>query len=82
MNGKKIEISLHTPIILRQGEVEVEKPREEAVFRISGKVESFSESGVLVDVSEMIGSKNNKITPIYSTVFIPIHKIDHIFVVS
>jgi len=83
MNGKKVEMSLNTPILLRSGDVEsADRLREEAVFRIVGKVETFSETGVLIEIIEMTGNKQSKVTSGHATVFIPMHKIDHIFVLA
>ncbi len=80
LSGKKIEILLYTPILMQNTDGEgSDRVREETVFRIIGRVETVTETGVYLEVLEMFGNKNVKVLAPHSHLFIPIHKIDHFF---
>jgi len=81
MEGKKIEIHLHTPILVPSKKDQTTSHYEEAIQRIKGKVKQSSEAGILLEVSEFIGEKGEKFSPLHSVLFLPHHKIDHIYII-
>jgi|GEM_PF-2446618 len=83
MNGKKIELVLHTPIILELPDPDhPEKLRNETVLRIRGVVTAFSEAGMQIEITDLEDHRRHKIMPVHEGIFIPHHKIDHCFIHS
>jgi len=80
MNGKKVEISLHTPIILETSESHEEKVKSDTVLKIRGVVAVFSEAGIQIEISELEDHRRNKVLSPHRVLFVPHHKIDHCFV--
>ena len=81
MNGKKVEILLNTPIFVPVRDSE-EKEKKEPVFKILGQAELMGDAGLLVTVTRLEGFKGQEIATPYPKLFIPLHKIDHVFVIS
>ncbi len=81
MNGKKVEISLNTPILIELPEEGGQRGRIETVLRINGTVSAFSEAGIQLEVSGMTNQRDQKVTASHKSLFLPHHKIDHVFII-
>lgn len=80
MEGKKVEIQLHTPILIPASEEEAARPHLEAVIKVTGIIAQFSTAGMLVEVEELVSEKNHLISCPHPRIFLPLHKIDHFFI--
>ncbi len=79
MKGKKVELHLHTPILVEVREEEGgEKPRVEAVTRLTGIVSQFGEEGLLLEVDGWFSEKGHSLILPARVLFLPQHNIDHI----
>lgn len=79
MEGKKVKVHLHTHILVVRPGREGSGPEEQAVQSLSGKVKHMSEGGVFIEVFELVGDRGEAFAPPFSELFLPHHKIDHIF---
>jgi len=77
MKGKKVEITLHTPILIEVGEESARKT--EAVAKIRAQVSEAGEGGLLLEIHELRNERAQKLASPAGSVFLPFHKIDHIF---
>ncbi len=80
--GKKVEVQLNTPIVILVPEGDSGKTRSEAVVKILAQVAAATEAGVQLDLGEMFNEKQQKVPSPHKAVFLPFHKIDHIFALS
>jgi hypothetical protein len=80
MEGKKVKIHLHTPILVASPQNEAPSHYEQAIQAITGKVRKATEAGVIVEVSEFTGERGESFLPPYAELFLPHHKIDHIYI--
>ena len=80
--GKKVEVQLNTPILILVPEGDSGKTRTEAVVKILAQVAAAIESGLQLDLGEMFNEKQQKVPSPYKAIFLPLHKIDHIFSLS
>jgi hypothetical protein len=79
MEGKKAKIHLHTPILVPIPQEEGTGFDEQAIQSIVGKIRKATEAGVLIEVYEFFGDRNESFPPPSSELFLPLHKIDHIY---
>ena len=79
MEGKKVKIHLHTPILVATPQDEVPSHYERAIQSIIGKIRKHTEAGVLIEVYEFIGERGESFAPPFTELFLPQHKIDHIY---
>lgn len=82
MEDKKIQIQLHTPILLASTEDAKKFPKSEAVVTITGRVTKMLSGGILLDVIEFKNERGQQIASNHAQVMIPFHKIDHCFVIE
>jgi len=80
--GKKVEVVLNTPILILVPEGDSGKTRTEAVVKIHGQVTAASESGLQLELGELFNERQHKIPSPYRAIFLPLHKVDHVFGVS
>lgn len=80
--GKKVEVLLNTPIVILVPEGDSGKTRTEAVFKILAQVVVATESGLQLDLTEMFNERLQKVPAQHKALFLPLHKIDHIFALS
>ncbi len=74
MEGKKVELWLHTPIFLK-AEVGLRK-----VHGLSGEVKQALSGGIVLRPSEFWGEREDRWSATTAQdLFLPIHKIDHLF---
>ena len=79
MKGKKVEITLHTPIFIEVAD-ESSGRKTEAVSKLRAQVNEANEGGLLLEILEMRNERAQKLSPPDSQMFLPFHKIDHLFV--
>lgn len=79
MEGKKVEIHLHTPILIHVAQNDSPSHYGQAIARITGKLKKVGEGGILIEALEFIGERGDLFTPPRGEVFLPHHKIDHIY---
>lgn len=77
--GKKVEVLLNTPILILVPEGDSGKTRTEAVVTIHAVLTSSSEAGFQLELSELFNERRQKVPSPHRTLFLPLHKIDHIF---
>lgn len=77
MKGKKVEIVLHTPILLEVGEEGARKT--ETIAKIRAQISDTAEGGLWLELQELRNERGQKISPPGATMFLPLHKVDHIF---
>jgi hypothetical protein len=77
--GKKVEVLLNTPILILVPEGDSGKTRTEAVVKIHAVLTSSSEAGFQLELSELFNERHQKVPAAHRTLFLPLHKIDHIF---
>ena len=82
MEGKKVNVNLHTPIVVPVPGEGKKGTHEEAVLKIIGQVSELSEAGLRLEVSDFIGEKGQSYPPKHKLLFLPRHKIDHIYILS
>ena len=81
MEGKKVKIQLHTPILVATPRDDVPSHYEQAIQSITGKVMKSMEAGILIEVYEFTGERGETFTPPFTDLFLPHHKIDHIYLI-
>lgn len=79
MEGKKVEVHLHTHILVHTPKDEFPSHYEQAIQRIIGRVKKVSDAGFLIEVLEFIGERGETYPAPYPEIFVPQHKIDHIY---
>ena len=77
--GKKVEVLLNTPILIVVPEGDSGKTRTEAVVKINALVTSSSDAGFQLDIGELFNERQQKVPAAHKALFLPFHKIDHIF---
>lgn len=77
--GKKVEVMLNTPILIQLPEGESGKTRTEAVVKIHGQVAAATEAGLQLELGEMFNEKQQKVPSSHRAIFLPLHKVDHVF---
>lgn len=80
MKGEKVEISLHTPILIEAHYEGGGVSKGEAVTRILAQVSEVLEAGLFLEVQKMFTERSHNVEPPHSQLFLPFHKIDHLFV--
>lgn len=80
--GKKVEVQLNTPILILVPEGDSGKTRTEAVVKILAQVAAVSEAGLQLDLGEMFNEKQQKVPLPHRSIFLPLHKVDHIFALA
>jgi len=78
MQGKSVQVQLHTPILVPTAEGAKVSEKQETVLLIKGNVSQFSEAGLVLEIKELWNQKNEKISSPYKSIFLPHHKIDHV----
>jgi hypothetical protein len=81
MEGKKVEVVLHTAILVPEEDETKKNPYLEPVLKIHGVVQSFTEVGITLEIKECLTDKNQKLSPPRKNIFLPHHKIDHVFII-
>ena len=82
MEGKKVQVILHTPILVPVHGEGKKSTHEEPVLKIKGQVKGFSEAGLSLEVAEYIGEKGQVYPPLHKLLFLPRHKIDHLYILN
>jgi hypothetical protein len=81
MEGKKVKIQLHTPILVATPRDEGPSHYEQAVQSISGRVLKLLEAGILIAVEQCTGERGEAFAAPFTELFLPHHKIDHIYLI-
>ncbi len=82
MEIQKVEVLLHTPILLPDTDETNKNPYLEPVLKIRGVFKELTDAGVTVEILECLTEKNLSLTPPYKILFLPHHKIDHFFYIN
>ena len=83
MKGNKVELLLNTPILVEASEDgAAERKRLETIVKIQGSALDPQEGGITLEIAAMFNEKGAKLPPLRRWVFIPFHKIDHLFSLS
>lgn len=82
MEGKTVKVVLHTPILVPVHGEGKKSTHEEAVLKVKGVAQELSQVGLSLEVSEFIGERGQKYPPTHPLLFLPRHKIDHIYILS
>ncbi|HKY63258.1 MAG TPA: hypothetical protein VJR29_07545 [bacterium] len=77
--GKKVEVVLNTPILIHVPEGDSGKSRTEAVVKIHAQVAAASEAGFQLELGELFNEKQQKVPAPHRAIFLPLHKVDHVF---
>lgn len=80
--GKKVEVLLNTPIVILVPEGDSGKTRTEAVVKILAQVAAATEAGLQLDLGEFFNERQQKVPVPHKALYLPLHKIDHIFALS
>lgn len=82
MENEKVEVLLHTPILLPDEDEAKKNPYLEPVLKIRGVLKQLAEAGLVLEVQECLTEKNLKLKPPYKILFLPHHKIDHFYLLN
>ena len=80
--GKKVEVVLNTPILILVPEGDSGKTRTEAVVKIHAQIVAATEAGLQLDLGELFNEKQQKVPMPHRAIFLPLHKIDHVFALA
>lgn len=82
MEGKKVEVHLFTPILVEGGEGAGGGSHPKALVKLIGVISQILDGGVLLEISEGVEEKGQKLALPQRSLFLPYHKIDHLFSIS
>ncbi|HCU25375.1 MAG TPA: hypothetical protein DF383_10170 [Deltaproteobacteria bacterium] len=82
MKGNKVELLLNTPILVEIPEEGADKKHLETIAKIQGSVLESQEGGITLELIALFNDRGHKLGPVRRWVFVPFHKIDHVFSLS